>query len=126
MRRHWAGEESGACRLPGCGAPRGDLPHLLTGACPALAPALARTLLYWDRILACHPLLQDPVRAALLGSPHQFVTFLLDPSTDPSVISLCQQQGKVILDPLFQLSRAWVWSAHRERLRRLGLHQYLL
>jgi hypothetical protein len=96
------------------------------GACPALAPALARTLHYWHQILASHPLLLGPVRAALLGPPHLFVTFLLDPSTDPAVISLCQQHGRGVLDPLFQLSRAWVWAAHRERLRQLGLHQYLL
>jgi hypothetical protein len=126
MRRHWAGEESGACRLPGCGAARGDLPHLLAGACPALAPALAHVLGFWDRVLATHPLLLTPVLSALQGPPGHFVTFVLDPSTDPAVIALCQQHGRGVLDPLFRLSRAWVWAAHRERLRQLGLHQYLL
>ena len=40
LRRHWTGE-SGACRLPACTFNQGDLPHLLTGACPALAPSLS-------------------------------------------------------------------------------------
>jgi hypothetical protein len=126
MRRHWAGEESGACRLPGCGAARGDLPHLLAGACPALAPALARVLGFWDLVLKAQPLLLPPVLSALQGPPVSFVTFVLDPSTDPAVIALCQRHGRGVLDPLFRLSRAWVWAAHRERLRQLGLHQYLV
>ena len=46
---HWNGL-SGACCLPSCTAPRGDLEHLLSGACPALAPTLAITLTNWDNL----------------------------------------------------------------------------
>jgi hypothetical protein len=98
----------------------------LAGACPALAPTLGRVLGFWDLVLSAHPLLQVPVLSALQGPPDLFVTFVLDPSTDPAVIALRQRHGSGVLDPLFRLSRAWVWAAHRERLLRLGLHQYLL
>ena len=126
LRRHWGAGETGVCRLPGCNHPQADLEHLLTGACPAIAPTLATTLHHWNNLLLHHPLLIPIVHAALLLPPAPFVTFLLDPSTDPSVISLTQLYGTDLLTPLFRLSRMWVWAAHRQRLRLLGLHLFLL
>ena len=124
LRRHWTGE-SGACRLPACTSTQGDLPHLLSGACTALAPTLARTLQYWNKCLSPLPHLLPPVLAALQASPHTFTKFLLDPSSDSSVISLTQLHGKDILNTFFRLSRSWIWAAHRRRLQLLGLHIYL-
>ena len=77
-------------------------------------------------ILSPHPLLIATIQDALTREPGQFVSFLLDPSTNLSVIPLAQQHGREILVPLFRFSRAWVWAAHRQRLRLLGLHQFLL
>jgi hypothetical protein len=76
--------------------------------------------------LSPYPLLIVTIKNALLRMPADFVSFLLDPSTDATIIPLTQQHGKGILVPLFRFSRAWVWAAHRQRLRLLGLHQYLL
>ena len=57
----------------------------------------------------------------------KFQTFFLDPSTDPQFIKLSQLYGRApVLGPLFQLSRAWIWAAHRARMRLLGLEQYLV
>ena len=54
------------------------------------------------------------------------MTFLLDPSTDPDIILLCQLHGSdAILPPVFRFTRAWIWAAHRTRLRLLGLHEML-
>ena len=125
LQRHWTGE-SGACRLPSCSSPRGDLPHLLSGTCPALAQTLAGTLHYWRECLSTLPHLLPPVQAALQATPEGLTTFLLDPSTDPGVIGLVQLHGTGILDTYFRLSRAWIWAAHRRRLQLLGLHQYLV
>ena len=124
LRRHWTGE-SGACRLPACTSSRGDLPHLLSGACCALAPTLARTLQYWFKSLSTFPHLLHPVQTALLASPEAFTTFLLDPSTDPGVLSLVQVYGQSILNNFFRLSRSWIWAVHRRRLVLLGLHMFL-
>ena len=74
--------------LPTCTSNQGDLPHLLTGTCPELAPSLTKTLQYWDRSLCPLPHLLPPVQTALQASPQAFTQFLLDPSTDPGVISL--------------------------------------
>ena len=125
LRRHWT-QESGACRLPGCGQVPGDVAHLLSGECPALQPHLATTLLHLFAMLAPHPHLLHPVKAALHGDREAVTMFFLDPSTDPSVIQLVQLYGQEqVLTPLFQAARAWVWCAHRARMRMLGLEHYL-
>ena len=125
LRRHWT-QESGACRLPGCGLVPGDVAHLLSGECPALQPHLATTLQHLIAMLAPHPHLLPPVVTALQGDRESVTTFLLDPSTDSSVIELVQTYGQVsVLPPLFQAARAWIWSAHRARMRLLGLEYFL-
>ena len=126
LRRHWT-QESGACRLPGCGMVPGDVAHLLSGECPALQPHLAKTLHHLSDMLAPHPHLLPPVMTALHGDRDTVTRFFLDPSTDPGVIELVQLYGHVpVLTPLFQASRAWVWCAHRTRMRMLGLEYFLV
>ena len=125
LRRHWT-MESGACRLPGCGQVPGDVPHLLSGECKALQPYLASTLQHLLDMLSSHPHLLPPLIAALNGDRDSTTQFFLDPSTDPAVIQLAQHYGLVnVLVPLFQAARAWVWCAHRTRMRLLGLEWYL-
>ena len=103
LRRHWT-QESWACRLPGCGMVPGHVAHLLSVEGPALQPHLATTLQNLKVLLAPHPLLLPPVMAALHRARESVTTFFLDPSTD----------------------RAWMWAAHRSRMRLLGLEKYLL
>ena len=125
LRRHWTGE-TGACRLPNCGMVPGDVAHLLSGECPALQPSLATTLSNLETLLAPHPHLLPPVMAALNGDREVVTTFFLDPSTDPLVIELCQlYDQRSVLGPLFQVCRAWIWGAHRTRMRLLGLERFL-
>ena len=125
LRRHWTGE-SGACRLPGCGQTPGDVAHLLSAECPALQPHLATTLTHLIAMLAPYKELLPPVVNSLISDRDTATTFLLDPSTNPIVIGLVQQYGPgPVLEPLFRFSRAWIWSAHRARMRLLGLEQYL-
>ena len=59
LRRHWT-EESGGCRLPGCGQVPGDTAHLLSGECHALQPHLATTLQHMLNMLAPNPHLLPP------------------------------------------------------------------
>ena len=94
---------------------------------PALQPHLATTLLHLQELLAPYPQILQIVLTTLDGNREQSTTFLLDLSTDPQVLVLCQQQGQTsVLSPLFRACRAWVWSAHRTRMRLLGLSDYLM
>ena len=91
-----------------------------------LQPYLATTLNHLYDMLAPHPHLLHPVMTALHSDRETVTTFFLDPSTDSSVIQLVQLYGQEpVLTPLFQAARAWVWSAHRARMRMLGLEYYL-
>ena len=70
--------------------------------------------------------LLPPFMTALNGDRDAVTTFLLDPSTDPGVMLLTQLHGQVaVLVPLFRAARAWIWCAHRTRMRMLGLERYL-
>ena len=116
--------DPGVRGLPGCGMVPGDVAHLLSGECPALQPHLAQTLQHLYDMLAPH--LLPPVLSALNGDRESVTMFFLDPSTDPDVIELVQLYGQVsVLNPLFRASRAWVWCAHRVRMRLLGLEYFL-
>ena len=125
LRRHWT-EESGACRLPGCGQTPGDVSHLLSGECPALQPILADTLLHLTDMLTPHPHLLPLLLAALSGEAEPCTTFVLDPSTNPQVIVLSQHLSRrQVLVPLYRACRAWIWAVHRSRMKFLGLERYL-
>ena len=126
LRRRWAPNESGACRLPGCGMSPGDTLHLLAGACPALASTQAKVISNWNDSLADFPALHKAVSTILAGPPNNLVAFLLDPSTTPAIIALTQQHGNTVTKTIFTLTRQWVWSTHRARLRLLGLHRYIM
>ena len=125
LRRHWTGE-SGACRLPGCGQLPGDVAHLISAECPALQPYLADTFPHLLTMLSHTPELLSPLLNAMNSDRDNATSFLLDPSTNSEVIALVQQYGQgPVLGPLFQVSRAWIWSAHRSRMRLLGLERFL-
>ena len=53
------------------------------------------------------------------SSPY-YCSFLLDCSTIPSVVLLVQEGGFEVLQPLFEVTRTWVFVLHRERLKRLN------
>ena len=125
LHRHWAGE-TGACRLHGCGQVPGDVAHLLSGECPALQPHLATTLSNIIAMLSPNKQLLSLMLNTILSEKDTSTTFILDPSTNPTVIALVQQYGQgPVLGPLFQVSRAWIWFAHRTRMRLLGLERFL-
>ena len=70
--------------------------------------------------------LQEPIRiklnltrAKLSSPPTALIQFLVDPSTDPDVISLCQT--KVCrLEEIFPLCRTWCYTIDRRRKQLLG------
>ena len=121
LRRHWGHEETGMCRVPGCS---GDLPgtllHLATGQCPGLASATAAAAAHWSSFLQVHPHLLPIIQVSTSSSPEVFLSLLLDPSTQAPVITLAQEHGQDVVNQLCFLTRTWLYTLHRERLKKLG------
>ena len=121
LRRHWADKETGIRRVPGC---TGDLPgtllHLATGQCPGLASATAAAAAHWSSFLKVHPLLLPLIQVISSSSPEVFLSFLLGPATEAPVIALAQEQGRDVVNQLCFMTRTWLYTLHRERLKKLG------
>ena len=120
----WSGEPP-SCRLQGFDSPLGDILHLLSGNCLALRPKLMQTIINRLNPLQPFPFLHQQVISALERPPVAWVLFLLDTSTDPTLIRHVQKFGTTLIIPLFCFSRAYIWAMHRGRLRLPNQTQYL-
>ena len=67
---------------------------------------------HWVDYLQVHPLLLLPVQVLTSGSPEEFLSLLLNPSTQAPVISLAQEEGGHIIDQLSYLTRTWLFTLH--------------
>ena len=95
------------CSLPNCQHTPADIVHLLSGKCPALGEPLLLNLENNLKYLQAYPQLLPPVLKALNGSDVDWVTFLLDTSTDPLVIQVSQAFGRDSIYPLFHVTRMY-------------------
>ena len=89
LRRYWSGDLGGMCRV--CNDKPGTLQHIAAGECPGLAQAVTRARCLWEAFLVQNPVLYSVVQQYSSGD--SFLSFLLDPTTKPSVISLSQTHG---------------------------------
>ena len=119
LRRHWSGDPTGHCRVPGCSDHPGTLKHMATGECPGLSAALIRAVSLWKTFLLQNPHIYPVVKKYSLGT--EFLSFLLDPTTKPEVITLTQCHGKEISEKLCYMTRTWLFYMHKERLKLMGL-----
>ena len=122
LARHWSQNKSGLCLLsPTChdSCLREDVPHIIA-ICPALLGVRVQLMNY---TLQMTFKFDDTVRKEILTlctpSHSDFCHFLIDCSTIPSVISLVDSYGSHLLSAMFEITRTWVFTLHRERLRRL-------
>ena len=120
LTRHWSKTETGHCSLSSrCVDKIDDLPHILRH-CPALSSVRANL---YDYTLDYTAALPNDVRSLILfhcdtRSP-SFCVFLLDCSCLPDVIILVQKYGSDILKNIFEVTRTWTFTLHRERLKLL-------
>ena len=121
LRRHWSGDSSGLCQIPGCTGEPGTLLHIATGQCAGLTSARVRAVALWQIFLRDNELIFPLIRDFSLGDPQHFLEFLVDPTTRPKVISLAQIHSKKdILSKLCYMTRTWLFAMHKERLKLLG------
>ena len=121
LTRHWGSGHGGGCLIsPYCTNILEDLVHILK-FCPALN---ATRLSLYDYTMSFANSLPMKLRNLICKkcdpSTPTFVNFILDCSSDPDVILICQEEGFHILEPLFSVTRTWAFVIHRERLKLLG------
>ena len=122
FRRHWSGDSTGSCRVPGCEAETpGTLEHLATGQCQGLKPATALATSHWVKFASSRPHLLPLLLSYANGEPADFLPFLLDPTTRAPVLALAQRCGRQVIDDLCLLTRTWLYLHHKARYRALGL-----
>ena len=116
LRRHWSGS-NGNCQIPGCHDTPGTLLHIATGQCPSLATARMNAISSWRNFLIDNHILFPLIRDITLGSPDNFLAFLVDPTTNRDAIALAQCQREIdIMGKLCYLTRTWLYRMHKERL----------
>ena len=100
----------------------GTLLHIATGQCPSLAQARKKAVDSWHYFLIDNPLLAPLINIITLNDPEEFLSFLVDPTTTPSVISLAQEHKEIdVVGKLCYLTRTWLFTLHKERLVLLDL-----
>ena len=122
LSRHWSGDSTGFCNLPMCrqNPTPGTLPHILT-ECEDLAPARQGVFSLWSAYLKDKPFLFPIIRKyTITDNATEYMQFMLDCTVLPDVITLRQQQGRVVYDSLLYLTRTLCFSVHKARLKLLG------
>ena len=118
LAKHWSpSNPNGNCQAPTCNGTPESLEHLLIH-CPyytELRESLRRLWIQPYPIMAVQALLLS----VLEGPPKQFLHFILDPSSHPQTIHLCQVHGQDLLKTFYHLTRTWCYSIHKQRLKLL-------
>ena len=118
--RHWSKNKLGVCLLSAsCSSTSEDLPHLLA-SCPALQQTRDKLTNFTNNFISTIPHLNHLVRSFCFPGHPLFCQFLIDCSVIPQIIAATQIYGPDTLHHLFHITRTWIYSLHRERLKLLG------
>ena len=124
---NWKINCTGLCLLSqSCSSSVEDLEHILSH-CTALDPT--RTKLMDFTLHYCRDVtdLSNLILSFLNVTNKHFCQFLLDCSTLPEVVNAAQLLGaKYVHQHLFNITRTWIYSLHKERLKLLGRWNNLL
>ena len=122
---NWTHNMTGNCVLsPGCSNKSEDIVHILT-SCEALETTRERLRDYTKNYAITNPLIAPILSEFCVSTSYLFVQFLLDCSVIPSVIAISQKEGTVIHDHLFEITRTWVYTLHKQRLKLLGRWNFI-
>ena len=118
---NWSKNTSGCCLLSTeCKLIPEDIPHILAN-CAALQET--RHSLKKFTTVKCRSLTsvtRQLIDRFCTPSSPKFIQFLLDCSVLPEVISAVQQEGADVLFSLFGITRTWVYTLHKDRLKQLN------
>ena len=118
---HWKPLSNGSCLLsPSCSSSTEDLDHILYKCC-ALEDTRIKLKDYTVKYCRNVPSLSPIITHFLSSSCQDFCQFLLDCSTIPDVIAATRLHGhEYVHHHLFNITRTWVYSLHKARLKILG------
>ena len=118
---HWSSNSNGNCQLSdSCSNTSEDILHILAH-CVALQPTRQKLYSYTSNYcMNVSPVTKNIVEQFCTQSSQTFCQFLLDCSVLPVVIRAVQEEGNEVLCRLFTLTRTWVYTLHKERLKKLG------
>ena len=113
LMSNWSENGSRCCPSPTCPDAEESLEHILL-ECPAYENIRKNLATKFEAVK--NEELQKLAMSALKKSPEFLMQFLLDATALPATRSLISKMGEEILSPLFNLTRTWCYSIHRERL----------
>ena len=119
--RFWSNNHNGYCLGPQCSESKvvEDEEHILLH-CKSLAATRNTLSEFTIHYAKLHPTISKTLLTLTNPNHPQFTQFLIDCSVIPEVIALAQLYGRMVLFPLFKISRTWCYSLHRDRLKFLG------
>ena len=124
LTRFWSHNKDGFCVLPICKNQNiyEDIEHIFL-RCQGLTDVRRRLEEFTREYIWDKPALKPVINAYLFSSEDRLrMQFFLDCSVLPLVILIYQQNGPVIHQHLFRISRTWCRSLHVARLKRLGCY----
>ena len=120
--RHWSQNKSGLCLLPATHLDVvEDIPHILRD-CDALDETRLALQEFTKKFCESipHPIANLILSQTDLSSP-TFCQFLLDCSSLPCIIRASQEYDRdSVYHYTFAVTRTWIYSLHRERMKLLG------
>ena len=117
LSKNWSSNTRGFCLAPTCTEVEETLEHILL-SCPSYQVTRERLLKLWQS--APVPAVAQVVDSVLIGGKDDLLQFLLDPSTNPSIIKLTQDFCPEPLKVTFHLTRTWCFALHKSRAKLLG------
>ena len=120
LASHWT-HSSGTCSLSLSCATVEDIDHFLKH-CIALRTTRENLFSFTETYCKSHPVITNIIQTYCKPGTEcrLFVQFILDCSVLPEVIAAVQTFGNEVLNHLFNITRIWCYSLHRERLKLLG------
>ena len=110
--RHWSKNKNGFCLLlsPSCSTTPEDLPNILA----------KKLMLFTVEYSMKVPDITHLIRTLCHPSNPTFCQFLIDCSSLPEIILAEQTSGCPVIFHLFNITRTWIYTLLRERLKLLG------
>ena len=119
LASHWTPNSNGICKLSNTCNVTEDVKHFLQ-FCSALDVTRDKLNVFTQSYCNSHPEVSLIVKKYCTPESHLFTQFLNDCSTIPEVIEAVQRNEQNFLTHIYNITRIWCYTLHRERLKILG------